>query len=248
MSYEIWTKIKRHAGEEDPIMVEITPGVHQIDGVSANSYLILEGDGSLTLVDTGTSAGGKKILDYMKNTLSKQPSDLKTIVITHAHIDHIRGALSLKKATGAKVAIHEQDAEFLARRKKLSTPRGGTGVLFRFFSIFFRALAMEPDIRLKEGDQIGASLKVVTTPGHTPGSLSLYDNQRKLVFVGDSIITRGGKLQGPPKQFTEDWSQAMSSIEKISSLDFVILLSGHGDPVKSGGTQKVREFSASIKK
>ncbi len=229
-------------------MAEITSGVHQIDRVNANSYLILESDGSLTLIDVGTSAGGKKILDYVKNTLSKQPSDLKTIVLTHAHIDHIRGALALKKATGAKVAIHEQDAEYLAKRKKLTMPRGATGALFRFFSIFFRAPAVEPDIRLKESDQIGASLKVVNTPGHTPGSLSLYDNQRKLVLVGDAIITRGGKLQGPPKQFTEDWSQAMISIEKISSLDFEILLSGHGDPVKSGGAQKAREFSASIKK
>ena len=92
-------------------MVEILQGVHQIDGVNANSYLVLEDDGSLTLIDTGMSLGGKKILDYIKTDLSKQPSDVKTIVLTHSHIDHIRGALAIKKASGAKVLIHEEDAD-----------------------------------------------------------------------------------------------------------------------------------------
>jgi glyoxylase-like metal-dependent hydrolase (beta-lactamase superfamily II) len=75
----------------------------------------LDDEGSLTLVDTGTSTNGKKILEYVRMNLGKQPSDVKTIVITQAHVDHIRGALAIKKATGAKVAIHDQD-QILSRR------------------------------------------------------------------------------------------------------------------------------------
>ena len=78
-------------------LVEIIPGVHQIKGVNANSYLIIENDGSLSLIDSGMSTGGKKILEYVKTNLSKQPSELKTILLTHAHVDHIRGASALKK-------------------------------------------------------------------------------------------------------------------------------------------------------
>jgi glyoxylase-like metal-dependent hydrolase (beta-lactamase superfamily II) len=228
-------------------MVEILQGVHQIDGVNANSYLVLEDDGSLTLIDTGTSAGGKKILDYVRTNLSKQLSDVKTIVLTHAHIDHIRGALAIKKATGAKVSIHELDAEYLSGKKKLPSPGGAVGFLFKIFSVFFRSPAVEPDVRLKEGDRVGSHLSVVNTPGHTPGSITLYDQGRKLVFVGDAITNRGGKLQGSPRQFTVDLQQANRSIQKISTMDFEVLMSGHGDVVKSGGTQKVRELVSTLK-
>ncbi|HXQ92391.1 MAG TPA: MBL fold metallo-hydrolase [Nitrososphaerales archaeon] len=229
-------------------MTEILPGVHQIVGVNANSYLIQESDGSLILIDAGMSTGGKKILEYVKTNLSKQPSDLKTIVLTHAHIDHIRGVSAIKKATGAKVAIHVQDADFLSRKKKLPAPKGVTGFIFRVFSVFIQSAAVEPDIRLSENDKIGSSLKIVHTPGHTPGSISLYDQGKRLVFVGDAITNRGGKLQGSIKQFSVDLQQADRSVEKISALDFETLLSGHGDPIKSEGARKVRELSDSLSK
>ena len=114
------------------------------------------------------------------------------------------------------------------------------GIIFRLFSVFMQSPVVEPDIRLKENDKIGSSLEVVHTPGHTPGSITLYDRGRKLVFVGDALTNRGGKLQGSIKQFSFDLQEADRSVGKISSLDFDSLLSGHGEPVKSGGAQKVR--------
>jgi len=228
-------------------MVEIIPGVHQVDGVNANTYLVLEKDGSLTLIDAGMSATGRKILDYVQKNLSKQPADVKTIVLTHAHVDHIRGALTLKNATGAKVAIHEKDAGYLSRKEKLPRPKGGVGILFRLLSPFFRSPAIEPDVKLNDNDPVSDSLSVLYTPGHTPGSISLYDKEKKIAFVGDAITNRGGELQGSPKAFTVDLQQANSSIEKISGLDFEIMLSGHGEPIKSGGRQRVKEFADSIK-
>lgn len=229
-------------------MVEIMQGIHQVDGVNANSYLIQESNGSLTLIDSGMSTNGKKIIEYVKTNLSKQPSDLKTVIITHSHVDHIRGASAIKKATGAKIAIHEEDAEFLSGKKKLPPPKGAMGLVFRLLSVFLRSPATVPDLRLKENDSVGSSLVVVHTPGHTPGSISLYDRGRKLIFVGDAITNRGGKLQGSIRQFTVDIPEADRSVEKISMLDFEYLLSGHGEPVKSGGTQKVKELSSSLNK
>jgi hydroxyacylglutathione hydrolase len=228
-------------------MVEVVPGVHQIDGVNANSYLVVQQDGSLTLIDTGMSKGGKKILDYIQTTMSRKPSDVKTIVLTHSHVDHVRGAYEIKKATGAKVAIHGQDAEYLSRRKKMTRPRGAVGILFRIFSPFFSFKPVEADQRLNENDRIGA-LTVVHTPGHTPGSIALYDQGKKLVFVGDTIGYSKGKVEGPPKQFTPDMEQAMKSVEKISNLDFEVMLSGHGEPLKSSNaSQKVKELTMASK-
>jgi glyoxylase-like metal-dependent hydrolase (beta-lactamase superfamily II) len=91
---------------------------------------------------------------------------------------------------------------------------------------------VEPDLRLKEGDKVGR-LTVLHTPGHTPGSISLYDKEYRALLVGDTVISRNGKLQGPPSQFTLDMGQAKASIERLSKLDFGVLLSGHGEPLKS---------------
>ncbi len=226
-------------------MVEIIPQVHQIDGVNANSYLVFEDDGSLTLVDAGMSKDGKKILNYVETNLSKKPSDIKTIVLTHSHIDHVRGVYALKKATGARVAIHELDADYLSGKKKEPLPKGAIGILFRILSPFFKFTPLEPDQKLNENDRIG-HLVVLHTPGHTPGSISLYDQQNKLIFVGDTIRYNNGKVGGPPKSFTPDMAQATKSVRKISNLDFEILLGGHGQPLKTNAYQKVKELSATL--
>ncbi len=228
-------------------MTEIITGVHQVDGVTANSFVVVEGDGSLILIDTGMSKDGKKILDYVQTTMSKKASDVKMIVLTHSHVDHVRGAFEIKRATGAKVAIHDEDADYLSQRKKVPVPKGGMGAVFKIIGPFFTFTPLEADQRLHENDKIG-SLMVIHTPGHTPGSISLYSQDKKLIFVGDTIRYQKGEIEGPPKQFTPDMEQAMKSVQKISNFDFEILLSGHGEPLKSpDASKKVRQQFISVR-
>lgn len=66
--------------------------------------------------------------------MSKEPSDVETIVLTHCHTPYIRGAYEIKKATGARLAIHTEDADYLSGRKKMPAPTGAAGVLFRILS------------------------------------------------------------------------------------------------------------------
>jgi hydroxyacylglutathione hydrolase len=219
-------------------MTEITKGVHYADGSNANSYVVEEADGSLTVVDAGMQSDGKKILGYVTTKMMRKPSDVKTIVITHCHVDHVRGAAALKAATGARVAVHEADADFVSGKAKYPPPGGVIGFLFRLMSPFFRAAPVEPDLRLKENDRVG-KLRVLHTPGHTPGSISLYDGDDKVLFVGDTARFLKGRLQGPPRQFTPEMGQAKASIERLSKLDFEVLLSGHGEPLKSKDAPKM---------
>ncbi len=227
-------------------MTEILPGVHQVDGVNANSYFMLQDDGSLTLIDTGMSSDAKKILNYLSTNLSRKLSDVKTIVLTHAHVDHARGAYSIKKATGAKLAVHEADSEYVSGNQKLPSPKGAIGFLFEIISPFFKSKPVDVDQRLKDNDTIGR-LTVLHTPGHTPGSISLYDRERRLVFVGDTIRYMKGKLEGPPRQFTTDMKEAIKSVEKISNLEFDTMLSGHGEVFKSNDApRRVKALYASL--
>jgi hydroxyacylglutathione hydrolase len=223
--------------------MEIVPGIHQIDGVNGNCYVIAR-DG-LILIDTGLPRSSKKILNYIQDTLKRNPSELSTIILTHHHIDHIGTVSELKNLSGAKVAVHEADADFVSGRKSHPAPKGGRGFLYRLLGIFFRSEFVEPDIRLRNGDTI-AGLTCIHTPGHTPGSICLLDPVSKVLFAGDLLRFDGIKIAGPPPQFTPDMDEAERSIRMIATFDFDILLSGHGIPLKSGAAEKVRNFAQSV--
>jgi glyoxylase-like metal-dependent hydrolase (beta-lactamase superfamily II) len=223
--------------------MEIVPGIHQVDGVNGNCYVII-GDG-LILIDTGLPRNSKKILTYIQDTLKRKPSEIKTIILTHFHIDHIGNVHELKMVSSAKVAIHEADADYIAGRKPHPAPKGGRGMLYRLLGMFFRSSLVEPDIKLKNGDTI-AGLTCIHTPGHTPGSICLFDPVSKVLFSGDILRFDGVKIEGAPPQFTLDMGEAQRSIKMIAAHDFDILLSGHGIPLKPSAAEKVRTFAKSL--
>lgn len=210
--------------------MEIVEGVHQVEGVNGNVYLLIDGE-ELTLVDTGFPNSTENILGYI-HKINQQPSNISRILLTHCHVDHVGSAQELKQLTKAKVGVHQEDADFVAGLKTLPRPKGASNTSFT---------PVRPDIVLKENDKVG-NLTVVHTPGHTPGSIALYGPMRKILFVGDTLRFVNGEIIGPSEQFTSDMHQAMRSIEKISRLDFDVMLSGHGDPLKTNASDKVKEF------
>jgi hydroxyacylglutathione hydrolase len=224
--------------------MEIIPSIHWIKGITAHCYIIV--DKELTLIDTGMPHNAKKILRYITDELQRTPSELKTIVLTHCDIDHIGNALELRDLTGAKIAAHPQDAEVIAGKKDRITPKGGMRILLKLLGSFMRVKPFQVDILINEGDNL-SSLTVLHMPGHTQGSIALYDSKRKVLFIGDTLGCRDGAVQGPSKSVTMDMKQAYKSIEKLKGLDFTVLLSGHGEPLKSDASSKVTEFINQIK-
>jgi glyoxylase-like metal-dependent hydrolase (beta-lactamase superfamily II) len=223
--------------------MEIVPGIHQIDGVQGNCYIIARD--RLILIDTGLPRSSKKILRYISDTLKRDPSELSTIILTHYHIDHTGNVRELKSLTDAKVAVHDADADFVAGKKTPPAPKGRLGLPFRLLGMFFRPAFVEPDIRLKTGDAI-TGLACIHTPGHTPGSICLLDPATKVLFAGDILKYDGEKLSGAPAQFTMDTDEARRSINLIATLDFAVLLCGHGIPLTSGAAEKVRDFAKTL--
>jgi len=219
--------------------MEIVPGIHQVDGVQGNCYLIVRE--RLVLIDTGLPRNTQKITRYIQETLYRNLSELSIIIITHHHIDHTGNISELKNLSSAQVAVHEADADFVSGRIHRPLPKGGFGLLYRFMGLFLKSTVVAPDIRLKDGDTI-AGLTCIHTPGHTPGSICLLDPLSKVLFVGDILRFDGRNTSGPPSQFTMDMDSAKRSISRLASLDFDILLSGHGVPLKGGAAEKVRAF------
>jgi hydroxyacylglutathione hydrolase len=221
--------------------LEIVSGIHRADEASgniahSNIYMVINGK-DLTVIDTGTPGNAKKIVAYIQE-IGYQPKDVSTIILTHHHLDHSGSLKELKDLTNAKVAVSEVEADYVSGKKPYPKPKN---VLMRAAPLFFKAAPTNVDIILKDGTEI-SNLVVIETPGHTPGSIMLYDAQRKALFAGDTLRFDRRKISGGPKQYSWDEAKMEASIEKISKLDFDVLLPGHGDFLKSNASKLVKEY------
>lgn len=100
---------------------------------------------------------------------------------------------------------------------------------------------VKPDIILEDKDEI-SGFKVISTPGHTDGSICLYDKKRKLMFVGDLLGFKNGKIIGPPVMFSLNMSKVKKSVQKISGYDFQTVLSGHSDVVIKNASELIKDY------
>ncbi|MHB8105888.1 MAG: MBL fold metallo-hydrolase [Candidatus Cryosericum sp.] len=220
--------------------MEIIKGLHAMDNTGfVNIYLLVEENG-LTIVDTGMPGSAKKILEY-SGALGYRNTDIRTIVLTHADLDHSGSARQLKELTGANIAIGVLDAPRVRGTIELKATKGLSSRVFGIVSKFGKFETFEPDLLLKEGDRVG-SLSVIETPGHTDGSICLY-GERAFMFVGDAL--RGddnGGVQPPSDAMTYDVQKAWESIKKLSHFECDIMLPGHGKPVMPDASKKVREL------
>jgi glyoxylase-like metal-dependent hydrolase (beta-lactamase superfamily II) len=220
--------------------MEIVPGIHQVDGVNGNSYVIVR-DG-LTVIDTGIPGSGKKILAYIREQLHRDPREIRTIILTHFHMDHIGGVAAIKTAApDAKVAVGDADAGYVTGALALPVHPGLHGVLLRIVGRVMKPGPFTPDLRLKDREKIDG-LTCIAIPGHTPGSTGLLDEATGTFFAGDILRYDGKTLVEGPAQFTMDLSRQRQSIRTIGNLDFDLLLTGHGVPLRPGASAAVREF------
>ena len=217
--------------------MRITEGIYLIPRMGwSNAYLVEYGD-RLLVVDTGTPGHAQKIVSFVQS-IGKDARSVETIVLTHPDVDHSGSTAQLKELTGAKVAINKTDAPRLAGEKPWKEAKGWAGLLIRVAGLFMKLQPVQPDILLKEGEQLGP-LTVLETPGHTEGSISLY-KPRTALFSGDALLTNGKGLFQEPSMLNAE--QGRESIRRMATLEFEYLMPGHGAPVEGNASKKLREF------
>jgi glyoxylase-like metal-dependent hydrolase (beta-lactamase superfamily II) len=194
----------------------------KLSGTDSNIYLIDD-----AAIDAGTGFNFTR-LATMLNVVKKSLGDIREVVNTHGHFDHVGGNGYF---INARVKIHEADADILEKGDEIRS-------VADFFDGKLRPRKV--DVKLKDGDAIKIGtheLEVIHAPGHSAGSICLYDRKEKLLFSGDTVFADGiGRTDLPGS----DPEAMKRSLEKLQGLKVDKILPGHGDPVleKAGGVLK----------
>ncbi|QUQ66509.1 MBL fold metallo-hydrolase [Kutzneria sp. CA-103260] len=200
-----------------------------------NAFLIEENDG-YTLVDVGWASAPKVIEEFLGSL-----KDIRRVVITHAHPDHVKGLAELKERTGATVHIHADDAPWL-QAGRVPT-EGRAGALGRVVDRLPLAhwTSVTPDERVEDGDLIG-NLRVIHTPGHTPGHIALLHEPTRALLVGDLVFNRGDLGIGPAAMAADPGRRPESLARLPQDVSAVGL--AHGDPLIGSATARFRALLA----
>ena len=181
----------------------------------ANNVYILYEDGGDTGIVVDVALGANAIL----NRLRELEIRANLIVNTHGHTDHTAEDEKLRRSSGARLAIHELDAYRLASEDEASEQLG------------IEKIPIESDLQLVDGQDIKVSprivMKVIHTPGHTEGSICLYDEKRGQLFAGDTLFAKGyGRTNG----MGADPNAMISSLKKLFELPgSTDVYPGHGE-------------------
>ena len=217
-------------------MQRIRQGFYLLEaGRVANAYL-LESASGLTLVDTGPADRGEALVEEIQQA-GFHLDDLSRIVITHAHADHAGGAAAVLKRRRVKIYAHPADIAALEGRAPMHYGHGPLGWLRRKAA---RAEPLPSVVAASPREPIRGlpHWQVLHTPGHTPGSLSLFNPVHGLLLCGDAIAARDGKLTLADRM-ASDRAAAAKSLEMLASLDVEVLACGHGDVLRPRAWQKI---------
>jgi glyoxylase-like metal-dependent hydrolase (beta-lactamase superfamily II) len=184
--------------------MEIAQGIHTIPtgidrllgSFAPQVYLVIGREAALIDSGYGDDESVRSRLDYVNNLADLR---LAYIVITHAHPDHISGAMLLRQQTGAKIVLHRAEQTDI--------------VVDRF---------------VEDGDIIslsGIDLEVVHTPGHNPGHICLYIRKQRIMFSGDHVLSKSTTAIQPPKG---DMTQYIDSLKKLLDYDIDLIFPAHG--------------------
>ncbi|WP_158808198.1 MBL fold metallo-hydrolase [Beijerinckia sp. L45] len=218
-------------------------GLHIIPGL-VNVYLLETADG-LAVVDTGFARDTAKILDGIA-AIGRAPEDVRHILLTHAHPDHIGGAAALRKRTGARVYAHGLDAPIIEAGGPARPIHAAPGLRNMIVAALLSRLPgktapTKVDGLLHDGVAVPFDDDILTIhiPGHCAGQVAfLWKRAGGILFAADACINRKGMVLAAAQ---EDVGEARSSLTRLAGYAFEVACFGHGPPIMAGADREFRK-------
>ena len=221
--------------------MEISPGIHLVPEIRCSRMYLVE-DETLALVDSGLPWNTGRVLDYITQ-IGRRPADLGLILMTHSHPDHISGALALSRRTGADIVAHVADTKTHSDQQTSLSYMGVFGSL-RLPVPFLQRTPVGKVVTGGEVLPLLGGIRVIHTPGHTPGSVCYMLESRSLLFSGDTVYSDGERVSRSIPFPGHDGRSYRRSLQTLASLEFETLCGGHGAPLVGGASDKLRELLA----
>lgn len=225
--------------------IALAPGVWRIPTAPfdlVNTFAFAEPDGSVTLVDTGLRSAPARIVAGLAQ-IGRAPSDVTRIILTHSHSDHGGGLAALARDTGATVVTHQADAGYVRRgeRPPLDPTTGLGRMLGRGSAKAFDPVEVGHELHDGEVLPVLGGLRVLHTPGHTPGHVSLLHQPTGVLITGDAIFNVLG-LRWPVKAFCTDVRLTRQTAHVLGQFEYRVAAFTHGPHVTDNAREKVRAF------
>ncbi len=221
----------------------IAPGMHQVRSLGAR-VSVLQADDGVVLVDVG-SRGSLQPVKAGLRALGIALEQVRLITLTHSHPDHAGGLAELAEATGAPVAIHRTEVGIVCGDepapsflRRLAFPQVPSAVSF------INSPPVDVQYPLEDGDYLPSvkQVRVIHTPGHTPGSICLFVESSKVLIVGDALQFRFRKMQASSWLFTRDPELARASLAKLLDVDFTTICFSHFPPIRENAREMLADF------
>src|SRR5215472_16140015 len=213
-------------------MKRVIKGVHVVPMGMSNAFLI-ESDQGLTLIDAGFVGREAAVFGAIRR-LGRSPDELKHLIFTHGHPDHIGSAAAIVRGTGARTYMHPLDiplAESGGPFRPMTPAPGLIGLLCKLFyhpDERLEPVAIDQPLTAEEILPIAGGFEVIHTPGHCAGQVTLLWRPGRMLFAGDVGTNLMGL--GDPVGF-ENLEEGRESQRKLASLSFDAAGFGHGKPI-----------------